>query len=226
MITEITLFQSRQTLRFILLLSVVLLAATLVNAESMLTTVYMAAAILAIALTRGLLAGDIRDQRWPLLFQLPGHPVPHYARMLGITILMGLVPLLAVSATAVALGPEGQRQLLFGMAAGAMVFFLVLCIAAYGISTLVRQAETELTLLYLGASLGQDALFDALRFPSGLRDAVSMILFPINAIWTYARSWAGLDVEIAAHYLPQLILYPAILLAISAYRLNVLNRGD
>ena len=225
MITGITLLQSRPALRFAVILGVTLLALALVNAESVIAILFPAGAIFAVALTRGLFNRDVREARWPLLFQLPVHPVAFYARAFAVTLALGLMPLITVSVTAIALSDEPQRRLIAGIGAGALVFFVLVSAVVLAISTLVRQAETELTLLYLGVTLGQDVFFNALRLPEGLRSVFSALLFPYNAVVTHSREWAGFPVEIPGHYLPQLILFTLACLAIAAYRLDRLNHG-
>ena len=227
MMAEYRTRHSPKTIRMIMLITATLMVGAIFSADAVLGNLPLIAAIFAMALSHGVLAGDLREARWPLLFQLPVHPVRYYYRVITRTLLLGIVLLSLIIVTALILVESGQRHEIAGTGAGILVFFVTFTLVSYGISSVIRNGEVELTVLYLATGVAIALFLKSRGVPEGVRDAVSLLFFPIDAILTYIGLWRGTsDYVMEPHYLPQLIFFPAAWLALITWRLSVLNRGE
>lgn len=197
---------------------------TLLNAGSsgggVRSTSFGAAVLLALALTRGYIAADIREGRWPLLFQNPMHPIAHYARRLTRLMATAAV-LLGIVVAGGLLGSEriDVRTAVHAWICACAVAAILMSLAA-GIGSLVRRYELELILLLIVVSGLQVVLANALALDNALRDLLRWLLIPLDAMAMLMEQFAGSGTGMTTEYWLQLALYPAVWLAIAGWRLH------
>ena len=225
-------FRSGRPLRSIVgiaLLAIVLAAASVEESPSTVQrAMLIVAMVLVFGFTRRIIAGDRSNGRWWLLFQRPVSPMGHYARMVGFAgtcILLGLlIAALVLSAT---ISPSGGGlRIVWGSLAGAVVWSSCVFAIGVGISSLVRDHDLELLILFYLVSAAQVLIVQQLNLGLTLSTLLTWLLMPIDSIfllweWFVSGVWT-LDPSDLAH----LIIYPAVWLMIAVARLRSDSFGE
>ena len=173
--------------------------------------------ILALGITRGIIAADRVEQRWFILFQRPESPTSHYGRVLAIsTVAVG--GLLAFSGIALIVA----TNIAVGVAAyaGALLWALVCMATITGVSSLVRRFDLEITLLLITVSFAQGYLFQAVGLDGVGARVLSYALLPIDGVFMTWDGMLGTGLFPPAARVLHLLAYPAVWLGIASWRLR------
>ena len=191
-------------------------------------TFLVVALLLPLALTSRAIGGDRTPARWALLFQRPGTVSAHYARTVAIMVLVLVACLLPASSMMVGIGVwRGTApHTLFGFILGFFVWSLEVLAAGILWTTVSRQRDTELAILYLFFTFMQSLIVEYAHLPHAAAVVLESVLVPFNGSITLWQNLMGAQTPFELRWVFQMIGFPVAVAVIVGIRLRQLGRAD